>query len=71
MLSLKNGGWRVHIWYRIQPRAQISAFSPYGKFCTISGLCGNVNINNGTVGKMSGKEYLTVLYNLKTVEQRL
>lgn len=39
MLLEKKGGWRVAIWYRMQPDAQMSAFSPlYGMFCTISGL---------------------------------
>ena len=38
MLLEKKGGSRAAIWYRMQPSAHTSAFSPYGWFCTISGL---------------------------------
>ena len=39
MLLVWNGTWRVAIWYRMQPAAQMSAFSVYGSFFTSSGLC--------------------------------
>lgn len=32
MLLVWNGTWRVAIWYRMQPAAQMSAFSVYGSF---------------------------------------
>ena len=38
MLVVWNGTRRVAIWYRMQPAAQISAFSVYGSLRTSSGL---------------------------------
>ena len=38
ILEEKKGGSRQAIWYKIQPTAQMSAFSPYSMPRTTSGL---------------------------------